>query len=39
MIGFVGFWHTHPGGVALPRATDEQGMASIVGRTARDAAP
>ena len=31
MIGFVGFWHTHPGGVAQPSATDEQGMASIVG--------
>lgn len=28
--GFVGFWHTHPGGRAYPSPTDEQGMASIV---------
>lgn len=28
--GFVGFWHTHPAGPALPSPTDEQGMASIV---------
>lgn len=28
--GFVGFWHTHPYGLAHPSATDEQGMASIV---------
>ncbi len=29
--GFVGVWHTHPTGPALPSPTDEQGMASIVG--------
>lgn len=29
--GFLGFWHTHPGGQAHPSPTDEQGMASIVG--------
>ncbi|MEV0290704.1 Mov34/MPN/PAD-1 family protein [Kribbella sp. NPDC050820] len=28
--GFVGYWHTHPGGRAYPSPTDEQGMASIV---------
>ena len=28
--GFVGFWHSHPYGVARPSPTDEQGMASIV---------
>lgn len=31
LSGFVGFWHTHPGGRAHPSPTDEQGMASIVG--------
>jgi integrative and conjugative element protein (TIGR02256 family) len=29
-VGFVGMWHTHPQGVALPSATDEAGMAQIV---------
>jgi integrative and conjugative element protein (TIGR02256 family) len=29
--GFVGFWHTHPGGCVYPSPTDEQGMASVVG--------
>lgn len=29
--GFIGFWHTHPGGRAHPSPTDEQGMASVVG--------
>lgn len=29
--GFLGFWHSHPGGRAYPSHTDEQGMASIVG--------
>lgn len=28
--GFVGFWHSHPSGLASPSPTDEQGMASIV---------
>jgi integrative and conjugative element protein (TIGR02256 family) len=28
--GFLGMWHTHPGGPASPSATDEAGMASIV---------
>jgi integrative and conjugative element protein (TIGR02256 family) len=28
--GFVGFWHSHPGGRAHPSPTDEQGMASVV---------
>lgn len=28
--GFVGFWHSHPYGLARPSPTDEQGMASIV---------
>jgi proteasome lid subunit RPN8/RPN11 len=28
--GFIGFWHSHPYGPALPSKTDEQGMASIV---------
>jgi integrative and conjugative element protein (TIGR02256 family) len=31
VTGFVGFWHTHPAGVAHPSPTDEQGMAAIVG--------
>ena len=30
MTGFVGYWHTHPGGVAAPSPTDKEGMASIV---------
>jgi integrative and conjugative element protein (TIGR02256 family) len=30
MSGFVGYWHTHPGGAAAPSRTDEEGMASIV---------
>jgi integrative and conjugative element protein (TIGR02256 family) len=30
MTGFVGYWHTHPGGCAAPSPTDEEGMASIV---------
>jgi integrative and conjugative element protein (TIGR02256 family) len=30
MTGFVGYWHTHPGGVAAPSPTDQEGMASIV---------
>jgi len=29
--GFVGFWHTHPGGEASPSETDKQGMHRIVG--------
>lgn len=29
--GFVGFWHTHPGGTAYPSETDWQGMEAIVG--------
>jgi integrative and conjugative element protein (TIGR02256 family) len=31
LSGFIGFWHSHPCGEALPSTTDEQGMASIVG--------
>lgn len=31
LLGFVGFWHTHPSSRAWPSPTDEQGMASIVG--------
>lgn len=31
VTGFLGFWHSHPDGPALPSATDEQGMAAIVG--------
>jgi integrative and conjugative element protein (TIGR02256 family) len=31
ITGFIGFWHTHPGGRAYPSDTDWQGMASIVG--------
>jgi hypothetical protein len=30
MTGFVGYWHTHPGGRAAPSSTDTEGMASIV---------
>jgi integrative and conjugative element protein (TIGR02256 family) len=30
MTGFVGYWHTHPGGAAAPSLTDKEGMASIV---------
>lgn len=30
MTGFVGYWHTHPGGAAAPSKTDREGMASIV---------
>ena len=30
MTGFVGYWHTHPGGHAAPSPTDTEGMASIV---------
>jgi integrative and conjugative element protein (TIGR02256 family) len=30
MTGFVGYWHTHPGGRAAPSPTDEEGMASVV---------
>jgi integrative and conjugative element protein (TIGR02256 family) len=30
MTGFVGYWHTHPGGLAAPSKTDKEGMASIV---------
>ena len=30
MTGFVGYWHTHPRGVAAPSLTDEEGMASVV---------
>ncbi|MEV5413169.1 ThiF family adenylyltransferase [Thermopolyspora sp. NPDC052614] len=30
MTGFVGYWHTHPGGRAAPSPTDEEGMASIL---------
>jgi proteasome lid subunit RPN8/RPN11 len=30
MTGFVGYWHTHPGGRAAPSPTDTEGMASIV---------
>ena len=29
-VGFVGMWHTHPYGRALPSPTDEAGMADIV---------
>ncbi|MEU9823295.1 ThiF family adenylyltransferase [Pseudonocardia alni] len=28
-VGFVGVWHTHPGGPARPSATDEAGIAQI----------
>ena len=30
MTGFVGYWHTHPGGPAAPSPTDEEGMASVL---------
>jgi len=30
MTGFVGYWHTHPGGPAAPSSTDEEGMASVL---------
>lgn len=29
--GFVGFWHTHPGGRAYPSETDWQGMEAVIG--------
>jgi integrative and conjugative element protein (TIGR02256 family) len=31
VTGFVGFWHSHPNSQARPSATDEQGMAKVVG--------
>jgi integrative and conjugative element protein (TIGR02256 family) len=32
-VSFVGMWHTHPGGLPIPSATDLNGMAQIVAAT------
>ena len=39
MTGFVGYWHTHPGGSAAPSPTDEEGMARSLHQTAGGSGP
>jgi integrative and conjugative element protein (TIGR02256 family) len=34
-VGFVGMWHTHPGGLAAPSPTDLQGMGRLLSPAGR----